>query len=334
MRFILLLLFSFGSLQAMSKAPRPAPVVSESIGVRTLKYRDERRERPVVVELWYPTQQTASFDQPSDPIWVHPKEMRDVQITEGSHPLILLSHGHNGDRRDRSWLVEHLIRQGYVVASVEHHGNSWRSFHPLLSLRFWDRARDVTFTINELFKEPTLKNRIDPKRIGFVGYSLGGMTGLALVGAKAQNVKEIVLAQQQNYDQIIPEIVEKIDFSEAHADFTDRRIKAMVLLSPAAFIFTPQSLAAVKIPMAIVASKGDEILPFTDHADKVIKHLVAPKVKLLRDHVSHYVFLNQVSEQGREFLSQEIQTEIIQTDRLTVHKEVGEFVVDFFKEKL
>ncbi len=333
MRLIICLLLSVASLQAMSKAPQPRSI-AENIGVHTEKYQDGKRNRPVVVEIWYPTDLTGPLDKPEDLFWLHPKEIRDVPLADGKYPLIMMSHGHRGDRRDRSWLVEYLVKSGFIVASVEHYGSSWRSYHPFLTLRFWDRALDITFAISELLKDPSLSKHIDPKRIGFVGYSLGGMTGLALGGAKAENVKEIVMQQQESLKEIDLDLAKQIDFSEAQGSFLDRRIRAIVLLSPAAFVFSPQTFKNVKVPVALVASEGDEVLPFKEHALKVIQHLAPAKLKLLRSTVSHYVFLNRVSEEGKELIWEEIRTDAIQSDRLTVHQEVGDFVTSFLKEHL
>jgi len=318
----------------MSKAPAPGVALPENIGVHTEKFIDTKRDRPVLVELWYPTDRIGPIDQPEDPAWEHPKEIRDAPPASGKFPLIMMSHGHGGDRRDRSWLVEYLVKSGYIVASVEHYGNSWRSYNPLLSLRFWERARDITFALTSVLKDPYFKKQIDPNRIGFVGYSLGGMTGLALGGARAQNVKEVVVKLQESLKEIDSELVQQIDFNDAQGSFGDKRIKALVLLSPAAFIYPAHSFKSVKVPVALVASEGDEVLPFHEHAWKVIEHLAPARLKLLRDKVSHYVFLNRVSAIGKDVIRQEIQTEIIQADRLTVHKEVGDFVTAFFKEHL
>ena len=288
------------------------------------------------MEVWYPTHRTGPIDQPEDLAWVHPSEVRDGELADGKYSLIVMSHGHFGDRRDRSWLVETFVKNGFIVASVEHYGNSWRSYNPLLSLRFWERARDISFAITQILKDPSLSRYIDPKRIGFVGYSLGGMTGLALGGAKAENVREIVIKQQESFKDIQLDLVKEVDFTEAQGSFADKRIKALALLSPAAFVYTPQSFKNIKVPVALVASEGDEVLPFKEHASKVIEYLSPArlKLKLLRDKVSHYVFLNRVSDAGKELASDEIQTETIQTDRLTVHKEVGDFLALFFKEHL
>lgn len=312
----------------MSRAPAP------DIGVRTIEYKDSVRHRPIVVELWYPARQMGPLDEPTDDYWIYPKEIRNIPMAEGKFPLIFMSHGQGGDRRNQSWLAESLVKNGYIVASVEHHGNSWRTYDSLISLRFWERARDISFAIDELLKEKFLKERILPKKIGFVGYSLGGMTGLSLAGAKAQNVKAVVQAQQVHYKEIQPDLVEQIDFADAERDFTDPRIKAMVLLSPATFIFPSQSLSSVKIPVALVASEDDEILPFHEHALQIIKFLSPARLKIFKEKISHYVFLNRVSESGKKVLKMEFQNESIQNDRPKVHKEVAHFVCDFFKDHL
>lgn len=336
MKLLFSLVVIFGSLQAMSKVPPSPSSIAKNIGVHTENYEDTKRNRPVVVEVWYPTNQSEPLDQPEDAAWVHPNEIRNAPMASGKYPLVLMSHGHRGDRRDRSWLVEYLVKNGFIVASVEHFGNSWRSYSPLISLRFWDRAMDVSFAITQLLKDPLLSRQIDSSRIGFIGYSLGGMTGLALGGAKAQNIREVILAERETFKEIDVELVNQFDFTEAQGSFLDKRIKAIVLLSPAAFIYPPQSLKNVKTPVALVASEGDEVLPFKEHALKVIQHLAPGKIqfKLLRDKSSHYVFLNRVTELGKSYLHEDIHTDEIEADRLTVHKEVGDFIIAFFKEQL
>lgn len=328
MRFWVILCLFVSSLQALSKAS-PSP-----LGVRTLEYEDTQRSRPVLIELWYPTSAKAPLDLTTHSVWVHPQEVRNSRPVPQLHPLIVMSHGHGGDRRYLSWLVEHFVRKGFLVASVEHYGNSSSTYDLLNTLRFWERARDISFAITHLLEEPFLKGSIDPHRIGFVGYSLGGMTGLSLGGAPAQNVKEIMLAQQKNFKEFDPEMVAGLDFMEASGDFSDSRIKAIALLSPATFVFPAPSLKQVKVPVALVASKGDEVLPFQEHAHRVMTHLVPAKLKLLKEKASHYVFMNRISPRGKEVLSREIQAESIESDRLSIHREVGPFLAEFFQEQL
>src|SRR3989338_8720293 len=97
-----LLLSHLPSLTAMSQAGvQTVPIaIVEAIGVRTLQYEDARRQRPVMVELWYPTEQKPTQpDETADKVWIHPKESRNASLAtrQTSYPLIVMSHGHRGD---------------------------------------------------------------------------------------------------------------------------------------------------------------------------------------------------------------------------------------------
>lgn len=336
MRTLLVFLLCLAALPvtAMSKFTwvGEIPAQAEYLGVRTFRFEDSQRRRPVVVEIWYPTNQLGPFDPSEDPIWVHPKERRDASLPQQRHPLILLSHGNRGDRRDRSWLAECLVRKGYLVASVEHFGNAWDTFTPHLSLRFWDRSKDISFALDQLLAEPSLKGLIDEKRVGFIGYSLGGMTGLALGGAIASNVKETLIKRLGKYPEMTTEIFDRIDFSEGHANYGDPRIRAILLICPANFIYSSQSLSKVKVPVGLVATLHDEILPHKEHAYPIIKHLIPAKLKLMRKKTSHFAFLNRASKAGKEIFQEALLHNKGKPD--PVHAEVGAFATDFFKAHL
>jgi predicted dienelactone hydrolase len=185
-----------------------------------------------------------------------------------------------------------------------------------------------------VLEDPFLKDFIDEDRVGFVGYSLGGMTGLSLGGAKAENVKEVIHLQQRKYQELAPELVEQVDFSEASGDFRDPRIKAMVLLCPAAFVHPPHTLKGVKIPVGLVAAVNDQILPHQDHAVQIIEHVKPGKVKVMKKEVGHHTFLNCPSSLGKRMLHEAISKDHESCNREKVHKEVGNFTVSFFNENL
>jgi predicted dienelactone hydrolase len=323
----------------MSKAAvQPIPFSSEAIGVRTFRFIDQNRNRPVAVELWYPV--SSSFpvsDESADAVWIHPREARDAPLPSGSRfPLILMSHGHKGDRRERSWLADTLVRQGYIVAAVEHFGNTWNQYNALLSMCFWERARDVSFTLDALLGDPSLAKILDPAKVGFVGYSLGGMTGLALAGAVAKNTRELARQKSQALagEAVPPEAIGLFDFDAAERSYKEPRIHSMLLICPANFLYPPESLRQITIPVGLVAAINDEVLPYKEHAYQIIKHLVPHKLKLMRKEISHYTFLNRVTEAGRKILDKAIQNDPPCCDKASVHREVGIFAVEFFKETL
>ncbi len=327
-------------LQALSKAPPKSPFASNyqanQIGVRTLKYFDAKRSRPIVVELWYPTDQPIDETlQGEESVWIHPLEVRNSPLSELSlkYPLIVMSHGHRGDRRERSWLAEHLAKNGFAVAAVEHHGNTFANYNPLISIRFWERPLDISFAIDQLLTDSFLQNRIDAKHIGFVGYSMGGMTGLALAGAVADNVKEIILREQARNKEVTSEMIEQIDFSGSRKNYNEPRIKAMLLICPATFVYPTDTLQKIKVPTALVAAVEDEILPHKDHALRIIRHLKAVKMQMMNQNVTHYTFLNRVSDLGKKIFHKRSVNDPPGCDRLSIHHKVGVFAVQFFKEQ-
>ncbi len=333
---VYLMLAMSSPAHAMSKSGSEGPFAHEAIGVRTLHYQDPARDRPVLVEFWYPTDETEySLESTDDSVWIHPKEARNVAISSkrASYPLILMSHGHRGDRRERTWLADGLVRQGYIVASVEHHGNAWYQYNPLSGFCFWDRAKDVSFTITSLLNDTDLQKHIDAERIGFVGYSMGGMTGLALAGAEAKYAKEIARAQQNLAGEVSQEAFNKLDFSEAEKSYREPRIRSILLICPATFAYLPETLKKIKTPIGLIVSLDDEVLPHKEHAHKIIKNVIPRKLKIMRNKTSHYAFLNKMSEKGCQIL-QKSTSNPASLNWTPIHKEATAFAIKFFQETL
>ncbi len=318
---------------AMSKKTHALPFKNEAIGVQTFKYEDETRNRPVLVELWYPTDEGVASHQVEEDVWVHPKEARDVALSSkiSSYPLILMSHGMRGERRERTWLADALARQGYLVASVEHYGDTWRKYDPLMSFKFWERAKDISFSLSRLLENPNLKSRIDTNRIGFVGYSMGGMTGLALAGAQAKYAQAIAKVQYEQTKEISLEEFNGLDFSEAEKNYQEPRIHSILLICPATFAYLPEALKSVKTPIGMIASLDDEILPHADHAAKIMEHAPPRKTKLMKNKTSHYAFLNKMTKKGCEVLQKGVKDPI---DWQPVHQETTDFTIQYFEDTL
>lgn len=83
-------------------------------------------------------------------------------------PLILLSHGTGGSAGSLAWLGESLASNGFFAAAVNHHGNAAATDEPRLE-------ETIVFGTGRAIS--------DAGRIGVAGFSLGGYTALASVGA-------------------------------------------------------------------------------------------------------------------------------------------------------
>ena len=331
--FILFIMSVWQDSHAMSKKTKQPDFTNEVIGVQTFKYTDSSRNRPVFVEVWYPTDENTSVQKIEEDVWIHPKEARDVSLSSknATYPLILMSHGHRGDRRERTWLADSLARHGYIVASVEHYGNAWFEYDPKMSFKFWERAKDINFSLTQILNEPGLKHHIDQDRIGFVGYSMGGMTGLALAGAQAKYAQAISKALHEQTREISLEEFNSLDFSEADKDYQEPRIHSILLICPATFAYLPEALKTVKTPIGLLASLDDELLPHNDHAAKIMEYAPPKKTKLLKNKVSHYAFLNRMTEKGIKILQKGVNKPV---DWTPIHKETADFAIEFFEETL
>jgi len=83
------------------------------------------------------------------------------------------------------WLASFLAAQGYVLAGVNHHGNTALESYTVQGfVCAWERAMDLTAVLDQLLQDPFFASRIDPRRIGAAGFSLGGYTVLALAGGR------------------------------------------------------------------------------------------------------------------------------------------------------
>lgn len=153
-------------------------------GYTTLRMEDAARERPIIVDAWYPA---AAAETPHTYGLSRGSVAAEAAIHDGTYPLILLSHGALGAASNYAWIAEHLARSGYLVAGVSHYGESYvygnDTIDPTSAAKPWLRPQDCSFVLDDLLGRPNFASRIDPSRIGALGHSSGGNTAIALGGA-------------------------------------------------------------------------------------------------------------------------------------------------------
>jgi predicted dienelactone hydrolase len=224
-----------------------------AIGVRTLQLADPARmnvqgtgPRPVTVEVYYPSTAAAVAGVPKDIVnvlgidIVATPAFRDVARAPGTFPLVLFSHGNNGVRFQSFFFAAHLASHGFIVATPDHHGNTFVDtlLDVVDSASAANRPLDLSFLIDEFedFNVETgnfLEGAIDPARIGVSGHSFGGYTAFAIAGG-----------------------------SFPVGTFTDPRVKAIMPQAPAAGAFPDAFFATITVPTLIVGGSIDETTPF------------------------------------------------------------------------
>ncbi|HKY99559.1 MAG TPA: hypothetical protein VJ112_00155 [Rhabdochlamydiaceae bacterium] len=311
----------------------------QKMGITTREFIDEARQRPVVTEIWYPIEEQVPAKK-APGVWVRCDEARDAPLSTatGKYPLIIFSHGNGGDRLTTAWLAEILAANSYIVAAVDHWGNTWNNKIPELFVRPWERPKDISFVIEKLLQDPLLKDHIDQAKIGFVGYSLGGTTGVWIAGGKAclnENPRAEGTPQLELPKGVTQDVIDKVDFHEANLSYHDPRIRSMLVLAPAlARLFDEKSLKKINIPVSIIAPESDRVVPIEQNAKCFAKNITRSKLFIVNGKADHYVFLNQVTVIGRRLIDVSLYNDDPSVDRHEVHETVSKIAVEFFDSTL
>jgi predicted dienelactone hydrolase len=336
---ILILILPFSGEFNLNKYFKTIVLQPKKTGITTLYYYDVKRDRPVVTEIWYPVD-PESPAKPPPGFWLRCDEARDAPLSnkQSHYPLIVMSHGSGGDRYNISWLAEALASNGYIVAAMDHFGNTWNNKIPKAYARPWERPLDVSFTLDQLLSSEQFKDRIDQKKIGFVGYSLGGATGMWIAGGEATPLDHTAVrdnAGKDLADITSLDILEEIDFSQASGSYRDPRISAVITMAPAlGWMFAESSLKKISIPVFIIAPEKDSVVPTEKNAKLFASKIAKAKIKILPGEATHYVFLTQANAVGKRFLNPRYYEDHASIDRRKLHHEIAKNSIVFFSEQL
>jgi predicted dienelactone hydrolase len=116
--------------------------------------------RPLLTEVWYPAPDTVvesdiDIGPLGQPLFTAGKAARDAALvgTPRHLPCLLLSHGTGGSALQLGWLGTALAAQGYLVASVNHHGTTSVEPYTARGLGlWWERAQDLRAVLDPTFR--------------------------------------------------------------------------------------------------------------------------------------------------------------------------------------
>ena len=270
---------------------------SYSAGYEVLRIVDERRGRPIHLDLWYPAEQPErehSYGLGAGRVACA------APIARGRFPIALLSHGAMGAASNYSWLAEHLARRGLVVLGVSHFAESpvfgLASVDPASVGRFGDRTRDLGFALEFALGRSALASSLDPDRVGAIGHSSGGASILMLAGAEfsAADLATYCRSAAAGSDKGCSYDVPDERNSEAHVPVrSPRRIAALVAMDPAVGPgFSDRGLRAIAVPALVIGSVHNDFLPYPFHAGRIAGRIPAAVVVRLDAGEGHFVYLD------------------------------------------
>ncbi|WP_039857784.1 chlorophyllase/cutinase-like alpha/beta fold protein, partial [Novosphingobium pentaromativorans] len=162
-------------------APAPASSAPYGVGMRSVTWIDTSRgikksmgfegsdTRRIDVTIWYPTSAKRGAPENDAPA-----------AGDGPWPLVIYAHGTMGYPSNNMNTVNELVSNGYVVVAPTFPLSSRAAF---THIKFADvsdlrqQVGDVSFLIDKTLADPMLSKIVNPQEIGFIGHSLGGVTG-------------------------------------------------------------------------------------------------------------------------------------------------------------
>jgi predicted dienelactone hydrolase len=260
----------------------------------------------------------------------------------GKRPLIVISHGNWGSRYSQGWLAIRLVNAGFVVLSTSHPGTLGDDQSVAGRLRLWDRSRDVSSALTELLRHPKWSGLVDEDRIGFVGHSFGGWTGVSLAGgmydpALQRSACERATSRDFYCEGTLKDDISGVAVSDAADSFRDGRIGAFyIMASGPGQGFSSEALRSIDVPFVIDTAEADEILEPKSNSSHLARHI--PNAREIVRPVGHFAYVPECKWLIGSILARIAGAPICNdprgVDRAAVHERITADVIAFFKEQL
>lgn len=262
----------------------------------------------------------------------------DCPIAGEKMPLVIISHGYGGWYLGHHDTAEALADAGFVVVAINHpHANSadMSGANGLRVLR--ERPADIKRTVDFMLGASPDAARIDPRRVGFYGFSQGGYTGLVVGGANPDFNKLPPRCSDPKAAGCPPASQAQISRPELPPEslIHDPRVKAIVVADPLGIVFqTADSVKDVKVPLQLWGSQLGGGSGASPENVATLAGLLPekPDFRIVPNAV-HLSFLTPCPPESRNKFSI-VCTDAPGFDRVAFHKEFNGQVLAFFRKHL
>ncbi|MBN3004223.1 dienelactone hydrolase [Chromobacterium alkanivorans] len=248
-------------------------------------------------------------------------------------PLVVISHGSGAWFGAHHDTAEALANAGFVVAAINHPGNSALAGMQRtddLSALVVDRPTDMRRLIDYMLSKWKNTATIDPKRIAFFGFSRGGTTGLIAIGGRP-NLQKMQDRCFRLFSYVLGRGLCKNPPSNLPP--SDPRIRAAVLADPMSGALFADGLKAIAIPMQLWGSEygGDGVT--LEDTNSVARNLPTSPDRKIIPRAGHFSFLAPCSL-AQQKTSSNICTDRAGFDRTLFHQKFNADIVSFLMKNL
>ena len=277
--------------------------------------------KPRDVGVWYPSDAAVS------PQALGPYRQTvalDGPVVGRGLPLVVILHGVQGSFANHYTTALALAEAGFVVTAITQGDDM-----PLT-----ERSRHVGRVLDYMLAAWPQHDRLDPKRIGAYGFSVGGFATLVTIGG-VPDFSRIPAYCAQYPDRVCAILKERNTDTSVPASAWARepRIKAAVVAAPTlAFTLGPERLAGIAAPIQLWRAENDEITPHPRAAEAIFQALPAKPDYVVVPEAGHFAFVACTEELAKR--APAICRDAPEFDRAAFHQRFNAAVVAFFKAKL
>ena len=299
------------------------------------------------VSLWYPA--AAPSGEVHVGSFVFPGT-RDAPPAKGRYALVVLSHGTGGSDLGHRNIAVALAARGIIAAAPLHPRDNYRDNRGAGGRVVFDgRPRQLHAVIDALVASPEWRARIDEARIGAFGFSLGGYSVLAAMGA-APDLEAIDRHCERAADDPFCAVVERLasrvrttpsnDEPLVVSDIAASRLCAVALVDPVAVPFTDQEILSLEIRHArLWRPQSENVLMAEHHASRIARLLnrrggFPRTLELLVAGAQHYSFIAPFPANVAATLPPELTEDAPGFDRRAFHEAFAPEVADYLAASL
>lgn len=300
--------------------------------------------------LWYPTK------VPNSVVTVGPFEFpgtQDAEPAAGQFGLVILSHGSGGSDLGHWDTAVALAKAGFIAAAPLHPRNN---FHHDIGddqrVVLDGRPRQLSAVIDALLAQQAWSSRIDSKKIAAFGFSAGGYTVLAALGAEPEFSRTLDHckrhAEEDPYCRIINgrgRAARAKAYAEPAQRTHDGRLRVAVIADPFAAPFPDATLKILpRVRLLFFRPEVENKLKAEFHVSRVVRLLkqrddFPDPLEIVVPKANHYSFIAPLPESvgkslaGPEGFDRDAFHKAMK-HRAALHEEMNHRIVTYFREAL
>jgi predicted dienelactone hydrolase len=260
--------------------------------------------------------------------------VKDCPVAGNKLPLVVFSHGRTGWSGGHHDTAAVLADAGMIVVAINHPiDSSTYDMSRINDLAYLiERPSDIRRLIDFMLGAWPFSSKIDPKQVGFFGFSRGGYTGIVLAGGNPNSSLAMAFCGARSTGNPCVRIRNNEFPSQGYVH--DARIRAAVIADPApAFFFGQEDLKDITIPLQLWASEHGGRGASAEGTTAINNALPSKADYRIVQNAAHFAFLAPCSPAQTQ-KNPDVCVDAPSFDRVAFHDQFNADVLAFFRDRL